>query len=479
MARISNEATARVLDFSRCVDDGYRAQVTAINGGKGIRHPLDIVDGPTTYFERKDGSLGYIDREVSEADIARAEAILADVIARDGRRSEYFKHPDLRDIPVMMLRRIAYGDKGVMTKKDQEPVSDGTGMTDHGPTVWAATDLDKPRPRKWLAKNRIPRGAVTVLVGDEGIGKSLFWVWIVVAVSTGNALPEFGIPARKGGGHVRLILTEDDWTTTHERLVEAGANLTNISIVCSRKDGSVGSVTIPGDEELLYQDPVPVLTVIDALADTMPPMNTTNTVQVRKVLSVYQECAEATQGAIILVSHTNRDGNAKSTRDKFGLSGELRKKARMTLYAQEDGQGCLSVGPDKTNTSRGGNASLFRIDAKQARPATDDDDGTVPVLTYVADDHRTANETVRENANDVKAAKVPVAATWLEDLLSDGPVWASKARESAKAHGFSDYSVTQAREYLAIKVRKENKHQGQWYWSMEDYPGPPGHDENT
>ena len=37
------------------------------------------------------------------------------------------------------------------------------------------TSKPAAQPR-WLAKDRLPRAAVTLLIGDEGIGKSLLWV---------------------------------------------------------------------------------------------------------------------------------------------------------------------------------------------------------------------------------------------------------------------------------------------------------------
>ena len=65
------------------------------------------------------------------------------------------------------------------------------------PRLWRATELHPSAPPSWLAKGRLPRAAISLLVGDEGIGKSLLWVWIVGAVTTGKPLPEFGIPARE------------------------------------------------------------------------------------------------------------------------------------------------------------------------------------------------------------------------------------------------------------------------------------------
>ncbi len=74
----------------------------------------------------------------------------------------------------------------------------------------APTGKEAGPPKRWKAtrsetcctatipgyKNRIPRGAVTILCGDEGIGKTLLWVQIVVNITTGKPFEGFGIPAR-------------------------------------------------------------------------------------------------------------------------------------------------------------------------------------------------------------------------------------------------------------------------------------------
>ena len=81
------------------------------------------------------------------------------------------------------------------------------------PRVWKATDLKPATQPRWLAKGRIQCAATNLLCGDEGIGKSLLWVWIAAAVTTGKPLPEFGIPARDPA-QVLLVVTEDDWSST-------------------------------------------------------------------------------------------------------------------------------------------------------------------------------------------------------------------------------------------------------------------------
>src|SRR5437868_2309736 len=58
-----------------------------------------------------------------------------------------------------------------------------------------ADEMDESRELEWIANGRVPKGCTLILIGDEGIGKSLFWVWLAAKVTNGEEVPLFGIPA--------------------------------------------------------------------------------------------------------------------------------------------------------------------------------------------------------------------------------------------------------------------------------------------
>lgn len=327
-----------------------------------------------------------------------------------------------------------------------------------GPRLFKASELQGSRQLDWLATKRIPKAAVTILVGDEGIGKSLLWVWVVAALTTGQALPEFGIPARNRPLNVLLIITEDEWSTTvRPRLELAGADLEYITVICTEDDGS-GSPVFPRDMHLVYEAD-PDLVVVDAFADTVDGrLSLKDPQQARLALHPWKEAATRTGAAVMLLTHTNRM-DSKSARDKYGLTAELRKKARMTLYAQQDEDGFLVVGPEKSNIVGPVPASKFTILAEQVFAATDDSDGTVPVLVWVADSDKTARQHIEdayvaahEDPEDVDDRTA--AERWLEDYLTENPGAPSKtAKEDARRQaGISDRTLKRAANKLGVIV---------------------------
>lgn len=344
-------------------------------------------------------------------------------------------------------------------------MTDPKTFTEPKPKAWRATDLKKAEQPRWLAKGRLPQGAVSILVGEEGIGKSLLWVRIAAAVTTGKPFPEFGVPAREPR-NVLVVITEDDWSTTVlPRLTAAGADLDYVQVICTEDDGS-GSPMFPRDIDLVRDaDPAPAFVVVDAWLDTVPSNLSVKDPQgARQALHPWRDIALSTDASILLLTHTNRSSTG-SARDKYGATSELRKKARMTLYAQRDEDGSLAVGPEKSNTTGKLPATIFRIDAVDFFDPTADYDGTVPVLTYIGESERTAGEILesmtRAAADGDDADEI---GDWLIGLLRDGADWRLSANDVFSAAEVAGYSKDQAKRAKRRLGVSSEKRDGGWFW---------------
>lgn len=340
-----------------------------------------------------------------------------------------------------------------------------------GPQVWPATALLPSAPVSWLARGRIPRAAVSLLVGDEGIGKSLFWVWLSAAITTGRELPEFGVPSREPGT-VLLVLTEDEWATTvRPRLEVAGADLRMVSVICTEDDGS-GSPVFPRDLHLVAEAQAD-LVIVDAFLDTVPAgAKIAEPHQARLALHPWKEVATTTGSAVLLLTHTNRM-DSKNPRDRYGITSELRKKARATLFAQEDEEGRLNIGPEKSNLSRLLPASIFSIEAVQVFTPTDDSDGTVPRLAYVGESEKTSRQQLVANYeaahDDDQGNDRSEAEAWLEDYLTANPGVESKDAKKAarKALGCTERTLQRAAKAMGV-VAESHGFPRVTVWSLPD-----------
>jgi hypothetical protein len=260
-----------------------------------------------------------------------------------------------------------------------------TGKTgDTAPKLWAATDLKPSAPTRWMVRGHLPLGNVAVLIGDEGIGKSLWWVLVVAHISTGTGDDRLGIPPSPPRDSI-LVLTEDSWTgDVRPRLEAAGADLSRVHVLAEDQDGT-GTPLFPRDFKVI-SEAAPNLDlafiVADAWLDTVKAgLQVKDPQQARQALNPWRTIAQETRASVLLLAHSNRadDGNL---RNRVGATGALRQKARVLLYAAQppEQEGVLYLGPDKANGAGKANAVAYRIEVEQVRPATDDDPGTIAKL---------------------------------------------------------------------------------------------------
>jgi Bifunctional DNA primase/polymerase, N-terminal/AAA domain len=418
-------------------------------------------DTPIAYLKRHQQLLQYAGR-LRNAGLDHTEA---EILFR--KRWELCEQPPGKEAPYERAKQTILDD--VYARYEAGCTAE---TVDGMPRLWNATDLRPTTQPRWLAKNRLPRAAVSLLIGDEGIGKSLLWVLVIAYITTGKPFPELGIPARDPAT-VILVLTEDDWSTTvRPRLEVAGADLAMVQVICTEDDGS-GAPVFPRDLFLIDEaDPAPALVVVDAWLDTVPAgLSVRDPQQARQALHPWKEVATTSDAAVLLLCHTNRVESANA-RDRYGATAELRKKARMTLYAQRDDEDFLVVGPEKMNTAAPIPASRFTIKAIQRFAPTPDSDGTVPQLVYADESDMTAREQLAENyAADHDAAKGD-AIGWLATYLATGPRWASDAHRAREEAGFSEKTVKTAKRKLGVESER-NTANGPWFWRLPQHKGVP------
>lgn len=319
-----------------------------------------------------------------------------------------------------------------------------TGDADPGVKLRRFNDLTIPPPTQWVGRGWLPRREITFLVGEEGIGKSLLWVRMVAAITTGRPDPVFGIPAREPADVV-LVLTEDSMAEVRARLDVAGADLARVLVFSAADDGSeppvFGDDVHEGDmlrlrRYLAAENTTPDLLVVDAWLDTIDGrLSMRDTQQARRALKPWGHVADEFNMAVLLLGHTNRVDTG-STRDRVGGSIAVRQVARMLLMAlrppaEENGDDRadrMVVGPEKVNLGRKLPAVMLDVDVHQVRPETDDDPGTTAGLARP----RPMGDTIDRLAADWhKAAKATERAPSKTDACKDAITAYMAGKDSA------------------------------------------------
>lgn len=200
----------------------------------------------------------------------------------------------------------------------------------------AAATMQIRRPL-WTWEDRVPAGAITLLGGREGIGKSTIAIDLAAKVTTGS------LPGAYHGRpqNVMIAATEDDWSTVIlPRLAAAGADLERIfAVAVQLSDGGTDSLTVPRDLVQLGEECVakgitmlvvdPIMSIIDGKLDTHKDRET------RRALDPLSRFAARNAITVIGLIHVNKSGS-KDPLDSLMASKAFTAVARSVMYCHID-----------------------------------------------------------------------------------------------------------------------------------------------
>lgn len=204
-------------------------------------------------------------------------------------------------------------------RADLERIAQGNGRPDDRSaqaTPIAAYDRERVG---WLIPGRVPRSAVTLLVGDPGLGKSLWTCAVAGDIS-------------RTGGAVLLATAEDSIAATvRPRLEAVEADLDRVHVVTLKRDGIEEGLSLPddvGELSRLVSETSAQLVVIDPLMAHLPDnVNSWRDQSIRTALAPLHHLAEAHGCAVIVVAHLNKASGTDAlyrVGGSIGISGAAR-----------------------------------------------------------------------------------------------------------------------------------------------------------
>jgi len=203
----------------------------------------------------------------------------------------------------------------------------------------------KSEQLQWLWEKRIPRGKLTILDGDPGLGKSLLTLDLAARITTGRPMPD-GTPGLQGS--VVLIAPEDGVTDTIKPRVEAaGGDPSRIRLLNFAKK------TNPKTEEtyllpftlsvfehfsalaVTVSQTLPILVILDPLMTILGSgISASHDQKIRETLSVLALLAQNTNCAILIVRHLNK-GSSENPLYRGGGSIGIIATARTGLLVAQ------------------------------------------------------------------------------------------------------------------------------------------------
>ena len=164
-------------------------------------------------------------------------------------------------------------------------------------------------PIPWLWPGYLVRGAVTLLVGDPDLGKSLTSTDLAARISAGRPWPDEAPGIGRGRDVVILAAEDSAKYTSKPRLAAAGADMSHVALLRAERDHE--SISLKTDvaliESTMAQLGDPTLLIVDPLSAYLPGVDTFKDNEVRATLAPFVAMAGRTGIAVLAIIHLNKN----------------------------------------------------------------------------------------------------------------------------------------------------------------------------
>lgn len=348
------------------------------------------------------------------------------------------------------------------TMETAEMMEDTMGGVEIEPWSVLASQVEEKRV-SWLWEGRVPLGAITLLDGDPGLGKSLLALDLAARVTTGREMPD-GTPGVDGG--VVLLSAEDDLATTvRPRLEVAWTDLDRVEMM--RGVRLYGTGTAAGTEQqrdLLLPRDIPVLeylvwqaearlVVIDPLMAYLDmKVNSWRDQDVRSALAPLAALAERTGAAILILRHLNKATGMNALYRGGGSIGIVAAARSGLLVAKhpDDPDNERVLASTKSNLGPPLPSLRYRV------TASDDSEG-IPWIEWLGECALNAEQALaapQTEKDGAQSSKLGEAVEWLHAELAKGPRTGRSLEKKARTAGISDATLRRARGQLGVHIQR-------------------------
>lgn len=321
------------------------------------------------------------------------------------------------------------------------------------------------RPVSWLWPGRVPRGKVTMLAGDPGLGKSFVTMDLAARVTVNADLPDARTPFRTPGTVLVLSAEDDAADTIRPRIEAAGGDPSRVTVVDGVRahPGAAGTsglrldLDLPAVEKHLATMEKPRLIVIDPISAYLGEVDSHSNAQVRGLLADLARLAASHGPAVVCVSHLNKAAGGKAV---YRMMGSLAFTAAARIVWQ------IERHPDD-DARRVMVLVKSNLDAKRTGLSYALNDGRVQWDEQPVEMEASA----LEGEGGVGGAEAPArgeaaAAEFLVELLAGGPLPANDVLARAREAGHSVSAVKRARNRLGLVSRKARGPGGGWEMAL-------------
>ena len=450
----------------------------------GVRNPPGYVT-----FRHRSGDL-LPDLEAVRADLAKAHAVRAiDELRAAGAECEHGyrggldAHPETGQpmCPICRNEGKPAHPAAVPPAADAAAETPAAGAPAAAEATPGTTASPKPELRvtpmssikvkatEWLWHHRIPVGALTLLPGREGTGKSMMGAWLAASVTNGTLAGLYeGIP--KG---VFYAAREDDYERTiAPRLIAAKADMGKVYRIDVSDAGSLVDLVLPAhcdllrdgirnyDVALLFLDPL--MSLIAGGLDTHKDR------EARTALEPLSALAMETNCSVVGLAHFSK----AMTTDALNLvmaskafTAVPRAVIGMARDDEAEEDNAVVVSQVKSNLGPLDIPSLKYVFEAVTVETQDGRGAHVGRLVEAGETDRSVADILTGHGDEADQDTWNAASWWLHDHLRDagGEAAVRDIMAAGKTAGHSRDSLKRGANKLALGKRKDG-FQGHWLW---------------
>jgi putative DNA primase/helicase len=347
------------------------------------------------------------------------------------------------------------------TAEEAEP---DDGAASKSPVLGVLASEVEVKPIDWLRRPYFTRGKLHEVVGDAGLGKSLFVIDLVARITLGRGLPD---PRKSDSvGVVAILSAEDDAADTLvPRLMAAGANLDLVRIIPPAMGDQ--PLTLPDHLHLLEQTirryKVVAIFIDPLSAFLSDKVDSHNDSSARRVLFALSELAKRTHCAIVCVRHLNKSSNVERAQYRSSGSIAFTAATRASYIIASDPR---DKSPDprrvfacvKINIAAKPPALMFRPTPSQENP-------DVPVLEWIDEHCPLSADDLLRTRKMRNADALSEAVEFLKDELRDGAKPTDEIDKRARELKIAESTLKRARAKAGVKAFKD-KFNGEWFVTL-------------
>jgi hypothetical protein len=305
------------------------------------------------------------------------------------------------------------------------------------------------RPIEWLWRPWIPLGAITLLDGDPGLGKSSITIDLAARVSRGWAMPPDGGVVGAPAG-VLLLGAEDNLEyTTRPRLDAAGADVSRVHALeaIQTAEGERPPV-LPWDlslvENMINQRGVRLVVVDPFMAFLDGELDAHRDQDVRRCMHRLKLLAEKLNVAILIVRHLNKlIGGPALYRGggSIGITGAVR--SALVVGKNPNNQQQCVLAPVKCNLAAKPKSLAYVVETA----------GDVSRIGWLGETDLQADDVLAHAGGRKRKTTGEQCADAIRDFLADGPQDSEGMDAWLTQHGYSHWSIKSGRRLAGVKVR--------------------------